>query len=66
MNLITREIRWKTWEFGLAKLGFILSGVILGALRPALFRPRLGLLGGLAVGLLAWPVVAWMRGFGRD
>lgn len=66
MNIITREVRWKTWEFGLAKLGFVLSGVIIGALRPTLFRPRLGLLGGIVAALLAWPVAVWLRGFGRE
>lgn len=61
MNLIRRRIVWTTWEFGLAKVGFILSGVILGALRPGLFRPRIGLLAGLMAAALAWPVVVWLR-----
>jgi hypothetical protein len=62
MNLLTRRIGWTTWEFGLAKVGFILFGIIVGALWPELWRPVIGVLAVLAVAALAWPVAVWLRG----
>jgi hypothetical protein len=63
MNLLTREIRWSTWEFGLAKIGFILMGIIIGALMPELWQPVIAVLAVLMVAALFWPVTVWLRGF---
>ncbi len=63
MNLLTRRISWTTWEFGLAKIGFILSGVIIGALWPAVFRQHVRWIAVVMAAALAWPVAVWARGF---
>jgi hypothetical protein len=63
MNILTRKIHWTTWEFGLAKIGFILLGIIIGTLSPELWRPVIGVLAVLMVAALVWPTMVWLRGF---
>jgi hypothetical protein len=64
-SLFTRRVDWSTWEFGLAKVGFILFGIIIGATWPEVFRPLLLLLAVVGVAALVWPTYLWFRGPAR-
>jgi NhaP-type Na+/H+ or K+/H+ antiporter len=63
MNLLNHRTTWTTWEFGLAKLGFILFGLVVGSRRPEAWRRYSGLLAALAALALIRPSALWIRSF---